>query len=98
METKIPDVSGALLRETHGPLRVELKFTSCHSFGSVKTISKKTTNKRKIRLYFGLSYGVLGLAGFAALSNFLLFFQTFWRMGGYWKFGSAGGCTNQECL
>ena len=61
---------------------MELKLTSCHSFGSVKTVFKKTTNKRRIRLYFGLSYGIFGLAGFAAFSNFLLFFQTFWGKGG----------------
>ena len=68
MKTKILDVSGALLRETHGPSRVELKLTSCHSFGSVKTVSKKMINKRRIRLYFGLSYGVLGLDGFDEIS------------------------------
>jgi hypothetical protein len=66
METKIPDVSGALLRETHGPIRVELKLTSCHSFGSVKTVSWITSNKRRNRLYFGLSYEILGLEDFAA--------------------------------
>ena len=82
MKTKIPDVSAALLCETHGPLRVELKLTSCHSFGSVKTVSKKMINKRRIRLYFGLSYGILGLTGFAALSNFFVIFPNLLGDGG----------------
>ena len=47
METKIPDVSGALLRETHGPIRVKLKLTSCHSLGSVKTVFRKMIDKRR---------------------------------------------------
>ena len=66
MKTKIPDVSAALLREIHDPLRVKLKLTSCHSFGSVKTISWIMTNKRRNRLYFKLSYEILGLDDFAA--------------------------------
>jgi hypothetical protein len=82
METKIPDVSRALLRETHGPLRVELKLTSCHSLGSVKTVFKKTVNKRRNRLYFGLSYGTLWSGWFCCVLKFFVIFPNLLGDGG----------------
>src|ERR1700722_5243912 len=90
METKIPDVSGALLRETHGPSRVELKWTNCHFLGSVKTVFWITSNKRRYRLYFGLSYETLGLDNFAAFKIFCYFSKPFGGWGGTGNFDLQG--------